>query len=40
MSIQIGSTVAKLDRAIHMFPNSVFARILGFSNHADLNLVE
>lgn len=34
------NTVIKLDRAIQMFPTSAFAGIFGFSNHADLNLVE
>lgn len=34
------NTVTKLDRAIQMFPNSLFASILGFSNHANFNLVE
>ena len=32
--------VAKLNRAMHMFPNSVFAGVFGFSNHAYLNIVE
>jgi len=32
--------VTKLDRAVHMFPTSVFAGIFGFSNHAYLNLME
>jgi len=32
--------VTKLDRSIQLFPISLFAGILGFSNHADLNLVE
>jgi len=34
------NTVTALDRAIHMFPNSLFARVLGFSNHAIINLAE
>ena len=33
--LNYNTTVTKLDRAIQMFPNSLFASILGFSNHAN-----